>query len=48
MLKEVVAGGITTISTDFTEMGKMLANMVVTRDKSQVRNKARMIVRNSL
>ncbi|WP_319503033.1 GntR family transcriptional regulator [uncultured Draconibacterium sp.] len=48
MLKEVVSGGITTISTDFTEMGKMLANMVVTRDKSQVRNKARMIVRNSL
>ncbi|WP_297096009.1 GntR family transcriptional regulator [uncultured Draconibacterium sp.] len=48
MLKEVVSGGITTISTDFTEMGKTLANMVVTRDKSQVRNKARMIVRNSL
>ncbi|WP_319480502.1 GntR family transcriptional regulator [uncultured Draconibacterium sp.] len=48
MLKEVVSGGITTISTDFTEMGKMLANMVITRDKSQVRNRARMIVRNSL
>lgn len=48
MLKEVVSGGITTISTDFTEMGKTLANMVITRDKSQVRNKARMIVRNSL
>ena len=48
MLKEVVSGGITTISTDFTEMGKMLANMVVTREKLQVRNKARMIVRNSL
>ncbi|WP_319265796.1 GntR family transcriptional regulator [uncultured Draconibacterium sp.] len=48
MLKEVVSGGITTISTDFTEMGKTLANMVVTRDKSQIRNKAQMIVRNSL
>nr|WP_319509794.1 GntR family transcriptional regulator [uncultured Draconibacterium sp.] len=48
MLKEVVSGGITTISTDFTEMGKTLANMVVTRDRSQVRNKAQMIVRNSL
>ncbi|QIA07964.1 GntR family transcriptional regulator [Draconibacterium halophilum] len=48
MLKEVVSGGITTISTDFTEMGRTLANMVVTRDKSQVRNNARMIVRNSL
>ena len=28
MLKEVVGGGITTISTDFTEMGKNLANML--------------------
>nr|WP_319570807.1 GntR family transcriptional regulator [uncultured Draconibacterium sp.] len=48
MLKEVVSGGITTISTDFTEMGKTLANMVMTRGKSQIRNKAQMIVRNSL
>nr|WP_321485751.1 GntR family transcriptional regulator [uncultured Draconibacterium sp.] len=48
MLKEVVSGGITTISTDFTEMGKTLANMVLTRGKSQIRNKAQMIVRNSL
>ena len=30
MLKEVVAGGITTISTDFVEMGKTLGNMVLT------------------
>ncbi|WP_347841557.1 GntR family transcriptional regulator [uncultured Draconibacterium sp.] len=48
MLKEVVAGGITTISTDFNEMGKTLANMVLSRDKSQIRNKSRMIFRNSL
>lgn len=48
MLKEVVAGGITTISTDFKEMGKTLANMVLDRDRSQIRNSSRMIIRNSL
>jgi len=48
MLKEVVAGGITTISTDFTEMGKTLADMVLTRKTGQVRNPSRLIVRNSL
>lgn len=48
MLKEVVSGGITTISTDFTEMGKTLADMVINRQNKQIRNKSRMIVRNSL
>ena len=48
MLKEVVAGGITTISTDFTEMGKTLADMVLNRRGSQVRNPSKLIVRNSL
>jgi DNA-binding transcriptional regulator YhcF (GntR family) len=48
MLKEVVAGGITTISTDFVEMGKTLADMVLTRKTGQVQNPSRLIVRNSL
>ncbi len=48
MLKEVVAGGITTISTNFTEMGETLAKMVLTRNCSQVRNPSRLILRNSL
>lgn len=48
MLKEVVAGGITTISTDFVEMGKTLANMVLERKNEQVRNPFKLIVRNSL
>jgi DNA-binding transcriptional regulator YhcF (GntR family) len=48
MLKEVVAGGITTISTDFTEMGKTLADMVLNRKNIQVRNPSKLIVRNSL
>lgn len=48
MLKEVVAGGITTISTDFVEMGKTLANMVLKHKSGQVRNPSKLIVRNSL
>lgn len=48
MLKEVVAGGITTISTDFIEMGKTLADMVLNKKTGQVRNPSKLIVRNSL
>lgn len=48
MLKEVVAGGITTISTDFAEMGKTLADMVLTRKNIQVRNPSKLIIRHSL
>lgn len=48
MLKEVVAGGITTISTDFVEMGKTLADMVLNHKTGQVKNPSKLIVRNSL
>jgi DNA-binding LacI/PurR family transcriptional regulator len=48
MLKEVVAGGITTISTDFSEMGKTLAEMVLNRKNIQVRNPSKLIIRHSL
>jgi len=48
MLKEVVLGGITTISTDFVAMGKTLAEMVLERKKGQIRNPSRLIVRKSL
>ncbi len=48
MLKEVVAGGITTISTDFMQMGKTLGEMVLTQKKLQVRNPSKLILRNSL
>ena len=47
-LKEVVAGGITTISTDFGVMGKTLAQMVLKKKKEQIRNPFKLIVRNSL
>ena len=48
MLKEVVSGGITTVSTDFREMGKTLAKMVLSHSKEQIRNASRIIIRNSL
>ncbi len=48
MLKEVVAGGITTISTDFSEMGKSLANMVLNHINGQIRNPSTLINRKSL
>jgi DNA-binding LacI/PurR family transcriptional regulator len=48
MLKQVVAGGITTISTDFTDMGKKLASMVMEKQKIQIRNKSGIILRKSL
>ncbi|MFW6309630.1 MAG: GntR family transcriptional regulator [Prolixibacteraceae bacterium] len=48
MLKEVVAGGITTISTDFVKMGKTLGNMVLTGKTGRHRNPSRLIVRKSL
>lgn len=47
-LKEVVAGGITTISTDFVEMGKNLARMIQEKSTEQIRNKSALIRRNSL
>jgi len=48
MLKEVVAGGITTISTDFVEMGKVLGNMVLNGKTGRFRNPSKLILRKSL
>ena len=48
ILKEVVAGGITTISTDFVEMGKTLASMVLNKKGGHIKNPSKLIVRNSL
>jgi DNA-binding transcriptional regulator YhcF (GntR family) len=47
-LKEVVADGITTISTDFQEMGELLAKMVLGGEKSLIQNKCELIRRRSL
>ncbi len=48
MLKEVVAGGITTISTDFIQMGKRLSDMVLNHQNVKYRNPSRIIIRSSL
>ncbi len=47
-LKKVVENGITTISTDFVAMGKILAEMINSTSKKQVKNKSQLIIRNSL
>lgn len=47
-LKKVVADGITTISTDFKEMGRVLAELILDQRKEQIENKSNLIVRNSL
>ena len=48
VLKEVVAGGITTISTDFNLMGQTLARMIQERSAGKIRNHSSLIRRNSL
>lgn len=48
MLKEVAAGGITTISTDFKQMGKTLANLLLNATPNQIKNPSKLIIRKSL
>ncbi|MDI5948300.1 GntR family transcriptional regulator [Flavobacterium yafengii] len=47
-LKKVVENGITTISTNFEAMGKILAQMILEGKKEQIENKCDLIIRNSL
>lgn len=47
-LKEVVADGITTISTDFSKMGKSIADMVLNNKKGLIENPSMLIRRSSL
>ncbi|MCG9792273.1 GntR family transcriptional regulator [Flavobacterium algicola] len=47
-LKKVVENGITTISTNFEAMGKLLAQMILKNKEEQIENKCALIVRNSL
>ncbi|MCB4807836.1 GntR family transcriptional regulator [Tamlana sp. 62-3] len=48
LLKELVEGGITTISTDFNEMGKRLAEMILNKEQNQIENPNQLILRSSL
>lgn len=47
-LKKVVENGITTISTDFRAMGKIMAEMILDGKRNQIENKCSLIIRNSL
>ena len=48
ILKEILEGGITTISTDFKKMGKALAKIILEKKKVTIENPNDLIVRNSL
>lgn len=48
LLKEIVEGGITTISTDFNLMGQRLAQMILNKEFAQVENPNKLIIRKSL
>jgi DNA-binding LacI/PurR family transcriptional regulator len=47
-LKEVVADGITTISTDFNKMGENLFELISQKGTTKLRNPSSLIIRNSL
>jgi DNA-binding transcriptional regulator YhcF (GntR family) len=47
-LKEVLEGGITVISTDFVNMGKIAAELILTGRKEKLHNPSGMIIRKSL
>ncbi|NJL38770.1 MAG: substrate-binding domain-containing protein, partial [Leptolyngbyaceae cyanobacterium SM1_4_3] len=47
-LKEIIANGITTISTHFSEMGKKMAAMVLSQSKEKFKNSIQFTLRNSL
>jgi DNA-binding LacI/PurR family transcriptional regulator len=47
-LKEVLAGGITVISTDFEKMGRLAADCILNERHEVVANECRLILRSSL
>lgn len=47
-LKKVVENGITTISTNFEAMGRIMAQMILEGKRDQIENKSSLISRNSL
>lgn len=47
-LKKIVENGITTISTNFEAMGKILALMILKNKHQQIENKSELIIRSSL
>lgn len=48
LLKEIIEGGITTISSNFKNMGTVLANMIINNTPAKYENPNQLILRNSL
>jgi len=48
LFKQILAGGITTISTDFVQMGQNLAGLVLSHSIRQLRNSSGIVIRKSL
>ncbi len=48
VLKEVLAGGITTLSTDFIKMGETVAELIRDKEIRTIRNPWKLIIRKSL
>jgi len=46
--KEILAGGISVLSTDFNQMGATLADMIKTRKHQHVKNPFKLLIRNSI
>jgi DNA-binding LacI/PurR family transcriptional regulator len=46
--KEILAGGISVLSTDFIRMGETMAEMIQTRSRKKVKNPFKLILRNSV
>lgn len=46
--KEILAGGITVLSTDFNKMGETLADMIKNRKRARIKNPFTLIIRNSI
>jgi DNA-binding LacI/PurR family transcriptional regulator len=46
--KEILAGGITVLSTDFNKMGDTLADMIKNRKRNKIKNPFTLIIRNSI
>jgi DNA-binding transcriptional regulator YhcF (GntR family) len=46
--KEILAGGISVLSTDFVQMGETMAEMVKTHSRDKIKNPFKLILRNSI
>ena len=48
LLKEVIGEGITTISTDFKEMGEQMAEMITNQSREHIENECKINIRKSI